>query len=402
MVDPIVQKATFKRNATKDAVTNTVNYEAWNPKSQTLPAVAIDSLPKIDGYQVDPKTVIAAVDVNPDTQNMVVNVNYYKNKEYNESSSPDYWYDYNNVKKPIKKDFMFSTYEGSSEKTTNDWITVHSTATPNATARNEAQYFKNNWRSTETYVQLVVDDVDCYLVGSIGYVAWGAGYTANHKSPVQIELCEFPNDPLRAQRAYINYVHLIRQFCSIRGIPKLLDRDGRGVKTHNYLARTNHETTHTDPQTYLNQIGISFDQFRSDVEGTSSTGNTGTDTGEVSDPSQDTNGETWWSIDPRTKLPVGFVPESGTFHANYQIKNRRSAPSLTNHSSGTIYYGQSQRYDSVAKIDGYTWIHYRVGRPANGKYEKPESFKGTTYREYYLPVRQWHADGSSTAWGWFS
>lgn len=402
MVDPIVQKATFKRNATKDAVTNTVNYEAWNPKTQTLPAVPVDSLPKIDGYQVDLKTVIPAVDVNPATQNMVVNVNYYKNKEYNESSSPDYWYDYNNVKKAIKKDFMLSTYEGSSEKTTNDWITVHSTATPNATARDEAQYFKNNWRSTETYVQLVVDDNDCYLVGAIGYVAWGAGYTANHKSPVQIELCEFPNDPLRAQRAYINYVHLIRQFCSIRGIPKLLDRDGRGVKTHNYLARTYHETNHTDPQTYLNQIGISFAQFRSDVEGTKSTDSVGKDTGAVSDPSQDTNSETWWSINPRTKLPVGFTRERGTFHAYYQIRNRRSAPSLTNHSSGTINAGQSQRYDSVAKIDGYTWIHYRVGRPTNGKYEKPESFHATTYREYYLPVRKWYSNGYSKAWGWFS
>lgn len=401
MVDPIIQKAEFNRNATKDTVTNKVNYSDWTPPTAILPAVSIDQLPKIDGYQPDPATKINALEVNADSKDSVINVNYYKNRQVNESTNPNFWYDYNNVKQPIKKDFEFGTYEGSSERAQNNWLVVHSTATPNATARNEAQYFKNNWRSTETYVQLVVDDKECYQVGAIGYVAWGAGYTANHQSPLQIELCEFPNDPLRAQEAYINFVHLIRQFCDILGIPKLLDRDGRGVKTHNYLARTNHETDHTDPLTYLNSIGISFEQFRSDVEGTHDLSSSGTDTGEKSDPSQDV-GETWWRIDPSTHLPVGFSAESGTFHANYQIRNRRSAPSLTNKSTGTIYAGQSQKYDSVAKIGQYTWIHYRVGTPPNGKYEKPESFKATTYREYYMPVRQWNSDGTSSAWGWFS
>nr|DAK09122.1 MAG TPA: PGRP protein [Caudoviricetes sp.] len=395
MVDPIVQGEHFTRGATKDEVNGEVEYGDWQPPMATFSSIAVSSFPRIDGYQIDPlQKDIPAESINAETPSETITVNYYKNKEYNESSSPDYWYDADNIKKPIKKEFMLGVDEGSSQRTNNNFITIHSTATPNATARDEAQFFKNNWNTSYAYTHLVVDDEECYIIGSLGYVAWGAGPTANLNSPVQIELCEFPNDKLRAQEAYVNYIHLIRQFADIYGIPKKLDRGlPKEVRTHNYWAKINHETNHTDPQTYLSSIGISFEQLRSDVEGTSTTSD---------DSSTSTNSEIWWSIDPNTLLPVGFTRERGTFHSYYKIKNRRSAPVLTNRSTGTIKRGQSQKYDSIIKKDGYTWIHYRVGKPSNGKYEKPASYKGETYREYYLPVREWKSNGRSIAWGWFS
>lgn len=396
MVDPIVQAAHFSRGASRDQVNGKVVYGEWQPPMSTFDAISVSSFPQIDGYQLDPlQKDIPSENINANTESETITVNYYKNKEYNESSSPNYWYDADNVKKPIKKDFMLAINEGSSQRTNNNFITIHSTATPNATARDVAQFFKNNWYTSYAYTHLVVDDQECYIVGSLGYVAWGAGPTANLNSPVQIELCEFPNDRLRAQEAYVNYIHLIRQFADIYGIPKKLDRGlPKEVRTHNYWARMNHETDHTDPQTYLSSIGISFEQLRSDVEGTSTTSE---------NPSTaSTNSEIWWNIDPKTLLPVGFTKERGTFHSYYEIKNRRSAPVLSNRSTGMIRRGQSQKYDSIIKKDGYTWIHYRVGRPSNGKYEKPASYKGETYREYYLPVRQWHSNGRSTSWGWFS
>lgn len=396
MVEPIVQGVHFSRTATQDLVNKKIAYGAWQPPMATFDGIPVSSFPQIDGYQLDPmQKDIPAKNINADTENETITVNYYKNKDYNEISSPDYWYDADNVKKPIKKEFMLGVDEGSSQKTNNNFITIHSTATPNATARDEAQFFKNNWNTSFAYTHLIVDDQECYIVGSLGYVAWGAGPTANLNSPVQIELCEFPGNRLRAQEAYINYIHLIRQFADIYSIPKKLDRGlAKEVRTHNYWAKMNHETNHTDPQTYLSSIGISFEQLRSDVEGTRSTSET---------PStQSTDSETWWSIDPHTLLPVGFTKERGTFHSYYAIKNRRSAPVLTNRSTGMIKRGQSQKYDSIIKKDGYTWIHYRVGKPSNGKYEKPATYKGETYREYYLPVREWHSKWRSTAWGWFS
>lgn len=396
MVDPIIQGVHFSRGATKDQVNGKVVYGGWQPPMATFSAIPVSNFPQIDGYQLDPlQTAIPAENINANTPSKTITVNYYKNKEYNEFSSPDYWYDADNVKKPIKKEFMLATDEGSSQRTNNNFITIHSTATPGATARDEAQFFKNNWNTSFAYTHLVVDNEECYIVGSLGYVAWGAGPTANLNSPVQIELCEFPNDRLRAQEAYVNYIHLIRQFADIYGIPKKLDRGlPKEVRTHNYWARMNHETNHTDPQTYLSSIGISFEQLRSDVEGTSITSETPSEASK--------NSEVWWNIDPKTLLPVGFTRERGTFHSYYEIKNRRSAPVLTNRSTGTIKKGQSQKYDSIIKKDGYTWIHYRIGRPSNGKYEKPASYHGNTYREYYLPVREWHSHGRSTSWGWFN
>lgn len=396
MVDPIIQSVHFSRVATQDEVNGNVVYGQWQPPMSTFDAIPVSSFPQIDGYQLDPlQKDIPAENINGDTKSETITVNYYKNKEYNKSSSPDYWYDADNVKKPIKKDFMLGTEEGSSQRTNNNFITIHSTATPNATARDVAQFFKNKWNTCYAYTHLVVDDQECYIVGSLGYVAWGAGPTANLNSPVQIELCEFPHDRLRAQEAYVNYIHLIRQFADIYGIPKKLDRGlPQEVRTHNYWARIKHETNHTDPQTYLSSIGISFEQLRSDVEGTRSTSE------DLTTASKDS--ETWWNIDPKTLLPVGFIKERGIFHSYYEIKNRRSAPLLTNRSTGMIKPGQSQKYDSIIKLNNYTWIHYRVGRPANGKYEKPASYKDETYREYYLPVRQWYSNRRSTSWGWFS
>lgn len=396
MVDPIIQAVHFTRWATQDKVNGKVEYGEWQPPMSAFDAISVSSFPKIDGYQLDPQQKdIPSEIINANTKSETITVNYYKNKEYNESSSPDYWYNADNVKKPIKKEFMLAINEGSSQRTNNNFITIHSTATPNATARDEAEFFKNNWNTSYAYTHLVVDDQECYLVGSLGYVAWGAGPTANLNSPVQIELCEFPNDRLRAQEAYVNYINLIRQFADIYGIPKKLDRGlPREIRTHNYWAKINHETNHTDPQTYLSSIGISFKQLRSDVEGTSATSDNPT--------TESKNSEIWWDINPETLLPVGFTKERGTFHSYYEIKNHRSAPILTNRSTGMIKPRQSQKYDSIIKKDGYTWIHYRVGRPSNGKYEKPASYKGETYREYYLPVRQWYSHGGSTSWGWFS
>lgn len=396
MVDPIIQGAHFSREASQDEVNGKVEYGDWQPPMSTFLSIPVSSFPQIDGYQIDPlQKDIPAETINAYTPSETITVNYYKNKKYNESSSPDYWYNADNIKKPIKKDFMLATNEGSPQRTNNNFITIHSTATPGATARDEAQFFKNNWNTSYAYTHLVVDDKECYLIGSLGYVAWGAGPTANLNSPMQIELCEFPNDRLRAQEAYVNYIHLIRQYADIYGIPKKLDRGlPREVRTHNYWARMNHETNHTDPQTYLSSIGISFKQLRSDVEGTSTTDE---------DPATTSNNsEIWWNIDPNTLLPVGFIKEHGKFHSYYEIKNRRSAPVLSNRSTGMIKPGQSQKYDSIIKKDGYTWIHYRVGKPSNGKYEKPASYHGESYREYYLPVRRWYSNGRSTSFGWFS
>lgn len=270
------------------------------------------------------------------------------------------WVDYNNVTRESNNSFELAVNEGSSEKTSCKWIVAHSTATTNAPAKNVASYFKNNWRTSETYTQLVIDDNDCYLVGDLDFVAWGAGYTANHASPVQIELCEF-TDKDRAIKAYKNFVNTLRYYAKVYDLPCELDNGtGAGIKTHNYLSRVTRETSHTDPLTYLQTIGISYEQFKNDIKN---------GVGNVSHETASTN----------SNIPAGFIKEEATFKPYYVI-NVREEPNTGSRVITTISNSQSVKYDSYQKIGIYTWIHLTTGG--------------------YVACREWGVNGSSP-WGEF-
>lgn len=163
----------------------------------------------------------------------------------------------------INKTFALAASEGDQRKATGKIAVLHSTATPNAPAKNLAQYEKRTYNNA--YVHFGVDDAGAYQVGTPGYVAWGAGAKVNSLSPLQIELCEF-TDKTRALKAYKNYINLARQYAKIYGIPFTLD-DGtmKGFKTHNWVSHNLGGTDHTDPYSYLSSIGISKAQFAKDL-----------------------------------------------------------------------------------------------------------------------------------------
>lgn len=352
-----IQKATFTRTATKDTVTGKITYSAFKPDSITLPAVTKDQMPKIDGYEVLSTTEdIPALKVTSDSASQTVDVYYRKVTDTADtvtllsSSDPNYWYDYANNKHKINTTYELGNGEGDTRQTNNKWIIAHSTATPNATAENEAKYFKNNWSSAEAYVQLVVDDKDAYKIGDFGWVAWGAGQTGNLNSPVQIELCEFPNDKTRALKAYWNYVSLLRQYAKIYNIPIKVDENypASGIDTHAYLAQNNHETSHTDPYTYLESIGISKAQFKYDVEhgiqnnlkgGSSSSSESGSSTS-----------------GSQSSTPV-WTPESATFTATTRRKIYNQ-PVLNSSFKAYLEKGMSVVYNAKWNDGKYMWLRY--------------------------------------------
>ena len=51
----------------------------------------------------------------------------------------------------VDNTFALGTYEGSSVRTANKFIVLHETT--NIGAKANASYFKNNWATTQTYVQ---------------------------------------------------------------------------------------------------------------------------------------------------------------------------------------------------------------------------------------------------------
>lgn len=163
----------------------------------------------------------------------------------------------------INKTYALSDSEGSQARATGKIAVLHSTATPEATAKNLAQFEKRTYNNA--YVHFGVDDVGAYQVGTPGFVAWGAGPKVNSLSPLQIELCEFANKT-RALKAYNNYIDLARQYAKMYGIPFTLDSNAMsGFKTHDWVSRNLGGTDHTDPYAYLAKIGISKAQFARDL-----------------------------------------------------------------------------------------------------------------------------------------
>lgn len=164
----------------------------------------------------------------------------------------------------IDNTFALGTYEGSSVRTANKFIVLHETT--NIGAKANASYFKNNWATTQTYVQYVIGDGGkIYQVGADGYEAWGAGSYANANSPVQIELAR-TTDKATFKKDYATFVNFARSKAQEFSIPTTLDAYGNGIKTHKWIS-DNIWGSHTDPvQSYLEPFwGITQEQLAKDI-----------------------------------------------------------------------------------------------------------------------------------------
>lgn len=271
----------------------------------------------------------------------------------------------------INKQFAFSANEGSSQKTQSLYIILHEVGVDNSSAQANAAYFKNNWSTAETYSTFVVGADGIYQVGEPGYVAWAA-LNANPYAPVQIEF-ERTSDANRFKKGYANYIALAREMADKYGIPKTLDAGGAGtpgIKSHLWVTN-NYGGDHVDPYGYLASHGISKSQLAKDLAN-------GVGTVVTSKPAP--------AAKPQAaSVPAGFTAENGTFvNGDTEIMNRVGSPSTSAAKGGYLPAYGTWPYDSWAKIGNYTWIHHVY----NGQH-------------IYLPVRQWHANGTSTPWGTF-
>ncbi|CAJ1186620.1 hypothetical protein CPEBRM1_ABPJDJAI_00909 [Companilactobacillus paralimentarius] len=164
----------------------------------------------------------------------------------------------------IDDSYELGANEGSSTPTNSKYIVLHETT--NIGAEANASYFKNNWSTTQTYVQYVMGDGGkIYQVGADGYEAWGAGSYANANSPVQIELAR-TTDKATFKKDYATFVNFARYKAQQYGIPCVLDGSGNGIKTHYWISQ-NIWGTHDDPvQSYLEPFwGITQEQLAHDI-----------------------------------------------------------------------------------------------------------------------------------------
>ena len=135
-------------------------------------------------------------------------------------------------------------------------VVIHETATPGATAQNEATYFNREWSNIYTYVHAFVDNNQILNIKNTDYTVWGAGPTANAKF-IQVELCEVSSTDAFARsvanQAYYTASKLVQY--------NLPFTPGTTVLSHNDVSKRWGETTHTDPVGYFAKWGYSMDQF---------------------------------------------------------------------------------------------------------------------------------------------
>ncbi|GAB2570931.1 DUF5776 domain-containing protein [Levilactobacillus fujinensis] len=156
--------------------------------------------------------------------------------------------------------------QGSGSKAAHKYIIAHDTGNDNnkgvGSGKNEASYMKGHWSAA--YTHAIVDDQGIYIVGTPGYVAYGAGTVANNASPFQVELAHV-NSQSRFNASYKRYVWVLRYYAKKYGILLTLDGSGPGIKSHKWVS-DNLWGDHQDPYGYLAKWGISKAQFAKDLK----------------------------------------------------------------------------------------------------------------------------------------
>lgn len=166
----------------------------------------------------------------------------------------------------IDNTYKLSASEGAPQKTSGAIAVFHSTANLDTSAANNAAFEKRTWNSNGAYVHFIIGDGVAYAVGEVGYVAWGAGGSANALSPLQIEM-EESSDKAKQLRIYNTVIELLHDYCGKLGIPLTFDAAGTaGVKSHRWCSQYWGETDHTDPWSPLGRIGKSAANVAADLK----------------------------------------------------------------------------------------------------------------------------------------
>src|SRR5579875_3671803 len=133
-------------------------------------------------------------------------------------------------------------------------VVIHETATPNATAQNEVNYFKGGNRNASAHY--FVDDTTIIRDIPEDEMAWHAGPTANRRY-LSIEICHF-DDPTKFANAWARAVWLTADMCKRYGWTP--DANST-VVSHAWVSATFKETDHTDPVQYFSAHGKTFSDF---------------------------------------------------------------------------------------------------------------------------------------------
>lgn len=121
--------------------------------------------------------------------------------------------------------------------------------------RNKAEAFTSHW---------VGGGGKIVQIAPVGKLQYGCGPKGNPLSYAQVELAR-TNDKEQFKKDYAAYIWLLRELAKEARIPIVLDGAGNGIKSHRWITDNLKGTTHRDPYSYLESMGISEARFKLDI-----------------------------------------------------------------------------------------------------------------------------------------
>lgn len=122
--------------------------------------------------------------------------------------------------------------------------------------RNKANAFTSHW---------VGDGGRIVQVAPVNKLQYGCGPKGNPCCYAQVELAR-TSDKAQFKKDYAAYIWLLRKLAKDAGIPITLDGTGNGIKSHRWITNNLGGTTHVDPYSYLQSMGIAEAQFKNDIK----------------------------------------------------------------------------------------------------------------------------------------
>lgn len=175
-------------------------------------------------------------------------------------------------------------------------VVLHETANPSdhGSYVGEINFMANHWESA--FYHLIAGEENTALLHDpdIGG-AWGAGPSMHHYA-IHIELVRSDNKE-GFLKAYKNWIGAAVYYAKKYDIPINFNvgTNKRGFLTHHYVERTFGGTTHTDPDAYLAQWGISIAQLERDIDAAYEDGEITAEPVEPSQGSHPSNVD-WYSV----------------------------------------------------------------------------------------------------------
>lgn len=146
------------------------------------------------------------------------------------------------------------------------FLVAHDVGNPNTTARQNVNYFKSSANEMSASAHVFIDDkdiIECIPLDEKAWHVWYSVPTDNNKygfdandCAIGIELCYFPQDKVRTEKAYDNYVKYIADLCKMYKLNPLTHVSG-----HFQLD----PARKTDPMNAFKVIGKTYDVFLLDV-----------------------------------------------------------------------------------------------------------------------------------------